>query len=626
MEAASRGSLWKRAGRLAWWVLPPAFCLALYWNGLDIWFRDDDFVWLGLRFRVASWRDLWQALFTPTEHGTFRPLSERAYFLIFGSLFPLEALPFRLWAFLTQFANLALVASITRRLTGSRLAGLLAPVFWTANSNLATAMDWSSAYMQLLCGFFILLAFHFLLRHLETGRWRYYWLQWAVFLTGFLAMETNLVYPALASVYTLLCARRHFRRTLPLFVASLVFVVFHMSQVPKQAAGPYALHFDSALPGTLATYWHWAWEPRNLSALTGYPEWVGPAGVVLFSLTLLAFTLWSMRRRNWRPLVFLAWFVILLGPVLPLREHLSPYYLTLPTAGLGMLAACAVAAAWRAGTPWKVIGVAGSACYLLISVPGAWGAVRFDYERAQQTKALVFGVVRARQLHPRRAIVLTRLSNELFWSAVWDRAFEAAGVARVYLDQDSEAHLQPDVSRMELSAFILPDELLAEGLARDELAVYQVGGARLKNVTRLYRDSLRVPRGRAPRRVDVGIPLARYLLGPTWHADEGGRRWMPRRATLRLGGPRSASDRLHVYGYCPGLLLQPGPLAITVSADGVSLATVMITRSDAPFRFDFALPGELVGRPEMEIEVQVARTVSVAGRELGLVFGVFEVR
>ena len=77
--------------------------------------------------------------------------------------------------------------------------------------------------MQILCGFCLLLAFHFFLRWIETGRRRYYLLQWAVFLAGFLVMETNVMYPALAASYTVLCARKYFRATLPLFGASAIY-------------------------------------------------------------------------------------------------------------------------------------------------------------------------------------------------------------------------------------------------------------------------------------------------------------------------------------------------------------------------------------------------------------------
>jgi hypothetical protein len=116
------------------------FCLVLYWYGLKTWFQDDDFAWLGLQQGVHGWRDLLPALFAPVGHGQFRPLSERVFFLVFRTISPLDALPFRMWSFLTQFANLALLSSIAWRLTGSRMAGFLAPLFWIANSSMVTAM------------------------------------------------------------------------------------------------------------------------------------------------------------------------------------------------------------------------------------------------------------------------------------------------------------------------------------------------------------------------------------------------------------------------------------------------------------------------------------------------------
>ncbi len=618
----------QRAQRLAYWLLPPLFCLALYWYALSSWFEADDFVWLRLPASVQSWRDLWRAIFAPTPHGTFRPLSERLYFLVFGSLFPLDALPFRIWAFLTQFANLALVASITRRITGSRMAGFWAPVFWTANSSLATAMVWSSAYMQILCGFFLLLAFHFLLRHIETGRRRYYWLQWAVFLAGFLAMETNVVYPALAASYTWLYARKQFRKTLPLAAVSLGFVVFHSIIAPKQAAGPYSLHFDAALPGTLLRYWRWSLEPFNLQSLTGYPGWVGTAGAVLFTLVLLGFTVWAARRRDWRPLLFLAWFAILLVPVLPLREHRSRYYLTLPAMGLGMLLAYALVTAWRYRLAWKVIAGVLALAFFSISVPGAWAMARWDYEHTQDVRALVFGVAGARKVHPRQVILLSGVTDRLFWSAVRDGAFQTAGVSGVYLDPLTQALIQPSFGRVDVSQFILPVELLPRALDREEVVVYEVGGPRLKNITRSYAGRLQVPPDATARRVDVSNPLAAYLLGPSWHPLSDNHRWMPERATVRLGGPRSAGEKLHVSGFCPAVLLQQGPLEMRVSAEGTPLSTVRLSRGDAHFRLDFDLPRELVGRPVVEVEIRVNRTVRHPAWKggLGLVFGVFEIR
>ena len=90
--------------------------------------------------------DLWTILFAPMAQGTIRPLSERLFFLAFYHFFGLEAIPYRIAVFLTQFANLALLSLIARRLTGSRLAGFWAPVFWTANSGLALSMSWTASW------------------------------------------------------------------------------------------------------------------------------------------------------------------------------------------------------------------------------------------------------------------------------------------------------------------------------------------------------------------------------------------------------------------------------------------------------------------------------------------------
>jgi hypothetical protein len=67
----------------------------------------------------------------------------------FYKLFGMNALPFRAFVFLTQFANLILICAIVRRLTRSDLAGFLAPVLWMVNSSLSVAISWNSAYNQI---------------------------------------------------------------------------------------------------------------------------------------------------------------------------------------------------------------------------------------------------------------------------------------------------------------------------------------------------------------------------------------------------------------------------------------------------------------------------------------------
>ncbi|MDQ6707762.1 MAG: hypothetical protein M3Z85_17515, partial [Acidobacteriota bacterium] len=100
----------RRAQSAAYWIFPSLFCLILYWYGLKSWFRADDFAWLGLGSEIVTPVDFWRVMFAPMAQGTIRPLSERAFFIGFHALFGLDALPFRIFVFLTQFANLVLVS------------------------------------------------------------------------------------------------------------------------------------------------------------------------------------------------------------------------------------------------------------------------------------------------------------------------------------------------------------------------------------------------------------------------------------------------------------------------------------------------------------------------------------
>src|ERR1035438_8532293 len=67
--------------RLAYWLIPAAFCLVIYYWGLRAWYQQDDFLWLGQRFRIGTWHDFLRAVFGPAANGTFRPFSERLFLL-----------------------------------------------------------------------------------------------------------------------------------------------------------------------------------------------------------------------------------------------------------------------------------------------------------------------------------------------------------------------------------------------------------------------------------------------------------------------------------------------------------------------------------------------------------------
>jgi len=621
----------KPAIRAAYWVLPSLLCLGIYWLGLKTWFWQDDFAWLSLHLRLKQTGQWWAVLFAPMAQGTIRPLSERAFFLVFYELFGLNAAPYRMMVFATQCANLVLLSAVTRRFTGSSVAGLLAPIFWLVNIALARPMSWNSAYNQILCAFFMLLALYCALRHQQTGHKWFTAAEWISFLAGLSALETMVVYPVLALLHAFCLARQRVAKTLWMFPVAITYAAVHWYVTPEGPSGQYRMHFDAGLLSSLWTYWQWALGVMRMAEITtGWPRWLAPVGTAILSASLLGFAAWKLLHKNWLAGFFLGWFLVVLAPVLPLREHLSEYYLTIPVVGLSMLGAWAVAESLRGRWRWKVVSIAVAAAYVVPSLSATRAATRWYYENALGVRTLVRGVARAHQLHPDKLILLTGVNDDLFWTGIADRPFRLVGAKDVYLAPGSEGNITERPGLGIVSDFVLPPGPALRALEEDRAVVYAVGGLRLVNVTAAYRILARQrwSPSEEPRHVDVGNPLFAKQLGLTWHQIEGAYRWMPRRASLHLGGPSSPNELLYISGYCPAEQVRDGPLKLTVTVEGHVYPPVLLKRGNAPFEVSFPLPPNLVGKPRIEIGLEVDRTFmpSSDSRNLGLVFGTFSIR
>ena len=621
----------RRAVQVGYWTIPSLLCLAIYWSGLRAWFQADDFAWLFLDRHLRETGELWGLLFRPMAQGTIRPLSERAFFMLFHGLFGLDALPFRIAVFLTQFANLVLLSSIAWRLTRSRTAGFLAPVFWIANSTLGTVMAWTSAYNQVLCAFFLLASFRWLLLYVETEKRRYLVLQWVTFLLGFGALEINVVYPAIAAAYVFVAARKHLRTTLWLFLPSIVYAIAHFHFAPTPVSGPYRMYWDANILGSLWTYWLWALGPVRLNVAGMNPSfWLVVAANTLLTAGILVFVGMQLRKRNWVPAFLLLWFLLLLTPVLPLREHFSEHYLTMPTLGLAVLAAWGVVEAWKARWYAKTAVVLLTALYLASSIPVGRAVTRWNYQRSRASRNLVQGFIRAHQLHPGKVILLTGVTSDLFWSTLSDKAHWLVEIPDVYLVPGSEANIEAAPEITQVSDYVLPSAVALRALEQDRAVVYSVEGERLRNVTSLFQSTARLRWGQPelPLRVEVGNRLFTDQLGPTWYPIEGTFRWMPKRATVLLRGPAAPGARLFLNGWFAARPGNPEPLKVAVSVDGAAVGQAVLTKPDAQFDLNFPLPPEVVGKAKIEVAIEVDRTFVAPStvRELGLVFGSLAVR
>ena len=605
----------RRARIALWWALPAALFVWLYWQSMRVWFHQDDFAWLGLGLEIHSVRDWLQAVFEPRAQGTIRPWSERLFFLVFSSVFGLDHRPFHLWVALTQVCNLALLQSIVWRLTRSRLAGVAAPLVWLCGVGLAMPLSWLSTYNQVLCAFFLLLAFRLLL----SGRWGW---QVAVFLLGFGALEINIVYPALAAAYCLMFDRKNLRKALWLFPVSALYAVIHFRVAPNPTEGPYAQHWDLSVLHSYIAYWG--------NALAGgmiVPEWksVSPRAweTVAWCLgaLLVTFVVWAWRRGERLPVFGVVWFTVVIAPILPLRDHFSEYYLAVPSIGLALVVAVAVREAWRAGWGWRAAMTIPLAAHLAFCLPVNRQITNWRFERGYSVRVLVQGMERAHELHPGKLIILVGMDTDLFWGGFYDQPNRLFGAREVCLAPGEEEKIEAHPDLGEIDPFACSQGVAARALADGRAVVYRFEATALRNVTRQYVKQVTAEWFQVrPRHVNAGLPMYERDLGEGWFSSEGNQRWMGRRAEVRLSGPAKAGEKLAVAGACP--YCGPAtPNRLVVSAEGAKLGEVAITGTS--FDVSFELPRSLEGRSEMKVLLEVDRTVTAPNdiRALGLAFG-----
>jgi hypothetical protein len=280
----------------------------------------------------------------------------------------------------------------------------------------------------------------------------------------------------------------------------------------------------------------------------------------------------------------------------------------------------------RSGWIWRATAVASLVIYLAVMIPVTRVASRWWLDRSLAARGLVLGVAAAHRTHPGKTIVLSGITSDLYDSAIGDLAFYPLGLDGVYLTPEARVSIHPGTDPELLPRIVLDPLTMRNALAREQVVVYSDVGDHLRNITGEWErlefktnerhDSL-------SRRVEVGNPLFAYLLGPEWFPVESpGFRWMPRRATVELGGPASASDKLLLEGDCPVLQLKGGFVHLSVSVDGIPLADTKIGGTENHFRRLFDVPPSLSEKGQVTVVISVDRVVhEPGGRELGLVLG-----
>jgi hypothetical protein len=604
------------------WLLPVLFLFWVYREAFHTWFLADDFAWLGLTHLIASPRDLLHELFAPAAQGTIRPWSERGFFILLESIFGLNHIPFRIVAFATASADALLIAWTVKKLTQSRAASVLAPLLWITNTALVRPLTWSSAYNELMCPLFLLSALALLIRYIETGRRAFWWAQLVVFILGFGALEINIVYPAIAAAWIILVQktnRRLLRDLAPLAALSAAYFALHRWLAPLPTSGPYALHFDSRIFTTLRFYCEWVVVPEPAIRM-GMSLLLARSILAVSAAALVACAVVAWRRR--RSFFFgIAWFAITLAPLLPLADHRISYYLTIPSIGIAMFAAAGAAEFARNSSAQRTLAAAVILLWVLPVIRVTSREAHWWRAQSENVRTLVLGVQAARHAHSGKPIALQGVAADLFNLSFANLAFDALGIPDVYLTPDTS--LTGTIS--DPSPFVLDPDIFNHAITHDEVVVYSLKSDHLRNITEgSRREQSNRHVDRLPSRVDVGNTLYSWLLGPEWLPVESGIRWMPAKATLRLGVPDGARQ-LELEGRCPSAQLSAVPRTLMVLVDGKVVSHTRIYDSERIFRRLIPLPADMMaGKNSVEIGIQVDPVDRIDGQDYGLVFGTVE--
>jgi hypothetical protein len=362
----------------------------------------------------------------------------------------------------------------------------------------------------------------------------------------------------------------------------------------------------------------------DAEATAVWPHYVAEA---VAGAALLCFAVWMIRKRQYLAVFCLGWFFIVLAPVLPLKNHITDYYLFIPTIGLAILAGWGLTVAWRAGTGFRVAAVCAALMYAAPSIWMAHGMTREYFVTSRRAAEFIRRVAYAHRLHPDKALLIRGVDNSLFWAVFWDNPFQIFGRNKIYLTAETEKELEPFPEMGTLTRFFLPDPVALASIRARETVVYELVGLRLRNITPLYEKMLEYKdRLEQPRLVRIGEPMYAAQLGAGWWEPEGNHRWMSDRAALRIRGPSSDTSELIVTGVCPPQHMNRGPLTLSLKANGRLAGESRIAES-GQFTLHYPLPDELTGQSSLQLELATDRTLNFPPdmRRLGVAISTVEV-
>ncbi|HJQ83778.1 MAG TPA: hypothetical protein VKA21_06875 [Candidatus Binatia bacterium] len=347
------GSRWRAAaGAIVAALVLGGFYLASYGDCVDDFFYLDDFALMGQASHVRTLAD-WPLFFVPAKTFLlYRPACVM-YFSLLHRVFGYDAIGYHAVHLGLHVATGLVVYGLAARLLASRPLGLATALLYATAPGHAIAACWIALCTMTATAFFYLLGLVCWLGR-GTARWRW-WATLACFVLAVLSSEHGVTFPvALTAAAVLLEPGRTWRAVAreqaPFYALALaygtaklvyVFFIFPHALTPDERTfirWAYGTTFaPAAVLLNLGRYLGHALDLAHGLATAPGPA-LAAAGVVLVAAA--GTTLLALRPGVPATIRIVAFgldlFVIALGPVLILREHLFSYYVGTATEGLAL--------------------------------------------------------------------------------------------------------------------------------------------------------------------------------------------------------------------------------------------------------------------------------------------------
>jgi Dolichyl-phosphate-mannose-protein mannosyltransferase len=327
-----------------WWpvVLPGLAAVIVFRGALGLYFAQDDFRGLAVAAGVY-----------PAHDALWRWLSVQGFMNLFHPMFGAHPWPYHAISLVLHALNAGLLFVLLARVFRPP-AALVAASFFAVHPAHFTALYWISARADLMATMFALIT---VLLALRSGRER--WLALPVFVLSLLSKESTLLLPvailglrawrAEPGVTTTDASETRFRALRDPVVWGLLAIALAGGLyllVPRDvgidvgldANAAYGFDFGTSLIRNLLTYAGWTVDLVMLEPGLRFVDAQNPGlfllGGAVLVLAFAASRVTALARRGW--LAGLAAYLLMLAPVLPLRNHTYHYYLYAPLAAASL--------------------------------------------------------------------------------------------------------------------------------------------------------------------------------------------------------------------------------------------------------------------------------------------------